>query len=108
GNAALSSAAATAVPRMLSRDALRRNAKYYAAFMLIGALFALPLVIETIRNFPGPVAQYLGYAGGSKRNSLADSLSFALYYFEPLVLFGPLLILSVLVGWPAATRSARS
>ena len=48
------------------------------------AIFLVPLAIETVRQFPGPVAEYLRFGSGHGRNTPKASLRFVAMYWGGL------------------------
>ena len=67
-----------------------KNGRLLVAPLIIGLFFLLPLLIETILHFPGPIAKYAAFSQGHKANSLGGVLQFMSQYwaygFLPLII----------------------
>jgi len=72
-------------------------------------LFLLPLLIMTIKNFPGPIAEYARYGGHRKSNAIVDAVKFVSVYWGGLVpmLIGMLICLALLFYKKASAESLR-
>lgn len=68
-------------PRLLSPAVLRPHARQLAAAVAVLALFLLPLLLETLCAWPGPVPAWLAYARAAKGNTLAEALRFVAVYW---------------------------
>lgn len=44
-------------------------------------LFFVPLLILTVRNFPGPIGEYASFGGAHKTNSFSESVNFVMSYW---------------------------
>jgi hypothetical protein len=66
---------------LLSNSYLRTNIRNVLYFIGIGFIFLLPIVIETILRFPGPIADYASFGGLHKPNSATKALRFVSYYW---------------------------
>jgi len=80
----------------------------------IAALFALPIVLNTLVNWPGEVPKYLSYSKGQQSGAaptLAEALHYARQFWAPQSSVAryvpPLLVLGALAACAAAPRSAR-
>lgn len=76
---------------VLSRDYLVGNFRAIAIAVMIGALFLVPLAIQTILHFPGPVAEYAAFGRAHHANHLGDAIRFVgLFWSNGLfgILFG--------------------
>lgn len=76
---------------VLSRDYLAGNFRTIASAVGIGALFLVPLAIQTILHFPGPVAEYAAFGHAHRANRLGDAIRFVgLFWSNGLfgILFG--------------------
>ena len=60
-----------------------RHGRRIAGSVALGALFLVPLLIDTALHYPGQVPAYLAYKSGHAGNGLRESLGFALSYFGP-------------------------
>ena len=60
-----------------------RHGRRIAGSVALGALFLVPLLIDTVIHYPGQVPAYLAYKSGHAGNGLGESLRFALSYFGP-------------------------
>lgn len=49
------------------------------------ALFFVPLIIETIIHFPGPIAAYAAFSGGHAPNTLSEAIKFTSIYWGGIV-----------------------
>lgn len=47
-------------------------------------LFFVPLLILTVRHFPGPIGEYASFGGTHKANSFKDAANFVLYFWGGL------------------------
>lgn len=76
---------------VLGRDYLVENFRAIAIAVVIGALFLVPLAIQTILYFPGPVAEYAAFGRAHHANRLGDAIRFVgLFWSNGLfgILFG--------------------
>lgn len=76
---------------VLGRDYLVENFRAIAIALVIGALFLVPLAIQTILYFPGPVAEYAAFGRAHHANRLGDAIRFVgLFWSNGLfgILFG--------------------
>jgi hypothetical protein len=74
-------------------------------FLGIIVLFFLPLVIETIRHFPGPVHDYAAFSGHNKPNSLKQAFKYVGVYWGDSRFAG---ILAIVFAGLLATHARRS
>jgi hypothetical protein len=98
--------------RVISRAFVRSHARILWASLAIFGLFMLPLMITTVRNFPGPIVDYLRFGGGHGANSAADALAFTAGFWggaAPLVVAILVMVILVMVdtGSPTLTRIVR-
>lgn len=68
-------------PFLLSKEVLVRQRRPLFVFLAIFALFLLPLLIETVLHFPGPLAQYAEFSGKNKANSIGQAFTFVSMYW---------------------------
>ncbi len=76
---------------ILGRDYLAVNFRTIASAVVIVALFLVPLGIQTILHFPGPVADYAAFGRAHSANRLGDAVRFVgLFWSNGLfgILFG--------------------
>jgi hypothetical protein len=66
---------------LIDRSFLILHRRSIFTFLGILFLFIIPLLIKTIIDFPGPIADYMAYTGGHPSNSLYQALVFASYYW---------------------------
>jgi hypothetical protein len=67
-------------------------------------IFVVPLIIQTIRDFPDPIRQYLAFGGSNGHHGVVDSVRFVAQYWGGGWIALALVIISVLVLLAAATR----
>jgi hypothetical protein len=70
---------------VLSREFVLGHRLRLGASLLILVLFLLPLTIETVIHFPGPIAQYLAYSRDNFWNGPVASLRFVAYYWGGMI-----------------------
>ena len=70
--------------RIIGSVYLRLHARRLALTVGLFVLFLVPLVVETLRAWPGPVAAYLGYGSGQPPQQWADVLVFVGVYWGGL------------------------
>lgn len=66
---------------LLGKPFLATHRRSLLAFLAIFALFLLPLLMETVLRFPGPLAEYAAFSGKNKPNSLAQAIGFVSVYW---------------------------
>jgi hypothetical protein len=66
---------------LLGKPFLATHRRQLLAFLAIFALFLLPLLIETVLRFPGPLAEYAAFSGKNKPNSMAQAIQFVSVYW---------------------------
>ncbi|MDE1164230.1 MAG: hypothetical protein PW845_02325 [Pseudomonas sp.] len=73
-----------------SKDYVVRNIKPIGLSVATLALFFVPLVIETMIHFPGPIVAYATFSGGHVPNTMRQALSYTLVYWGGILpaLFG--------------------
>jgi len=74
------------------------------AFLLL-ALFFVPMLILTVRDFPGPIGEYAEFGGGHKPNKLKDAISFVALYWGGGTGFSVALIACALL-WTASRKKS--
>ncbi len=62
---------------------IARHRRRIAGSIALGALFLVPLAVDTVIHYPGQVPAYLAYKSGHAGNGLRESLGFALSYLGP-------------------------
>jgi hypothetical protein len=67
--------------RVLSRDWLERHRRTILAAVVILFLFFVPLIIATIKEWPGPVWDYIRFGRGNKGNTIAQAFQYVLVYW---------------------------
>ena len=92
--------------RIASAAWVQRHGRRLLIALGILFLFLVPLLIATIREFPGPVHDYVTFGRGNKGNPLPDALRFVATYWEygkvngipPAAVWGFLLALLLVKG----------
>ncbi|WP_447751989.1 hypothetical protein [Pseudomonas nicosulfuronedens] len=84
--------------RVATLGFLKLNRWWLLFGVVVLLLFFVPLLILTVRNFPGPLGEYASFGGTHKANRFKDATNFALYYWGGLPAGLMALILS-LVLW---------
>ncbi|MDN4053444.1 hypothetical protein QPK32_10170 [Massilia sp. YIM B02763] len=97
--------------RILSRAWMAAHRRTILAALGILFLFLVPLLIVTVRHFPGPVANYISFGRQNQGHGLQEAIDFVLVYWGAgrMPLWGGLLALVVavlLVAVPSASRDA--
>lgn len=89
--------------RAHAREQVAAHRKAFIAAVAIAAVFALPIVLETIIHFPGQIPRYVGYGHTFPGNRLGDALAFVGFYWAATP-FAALLAGMALLGllWAAA------
>ena len=70
---------------LLSRPFFIEHKKPIFAFSGIIFLFLVPLLLETIIHFPGPIASYAAFSGGHKANTSLEAIKFLSVYWGGIV-----------------------
>lgn len=84
--------------RILSRAFLAHHRRELRAAGAILLLFLLPLLIVTVRDFPGPLWDYAKFGRGSKGNTLAQALTYtSVYWGSGMAMVWGLLLIVLLV-----------
>ncbi|QJD99115.1 hypothetical protein HH212_02915 [Massilia forsythiae] len=78
-NAALS--ARGPAERILARAWFSRHRRAIRLACGILFLFFVPLIVATVKDFPGPIYQYVKFSRGNKGNTLAQALAFIGVYW---------------------------
>jgi len=92
--------------RIVSAGWMRRHGRALLIALGILFLFLVPLLIATVREFPGPVHDYVTFGRGNKGNPLPDALRFVATYWAfgkmngiaPAAVWGVLLALLLVKG----------
>ena len=95
---------------VLSRAYLTRNWLVIAVSIAIVVLFLVPLAIQTVLHFPGPVADYATFAHAHHANRPADAARFAgLFWNNGLfgILFGAVVCAVLVTNNPARDSEGR-
>lgn len=67
---------------------LKTNGRSLLIATCLLALFFVPMLILTIREFPGPIGDYIAFGGGHKPNTLGRAIGFvSLYWGGGIALF---------------------
>ena len=66
---------------VLGATFLRRNGRRIAGAMLMLLLFFVPLLLDTLLHFPGPVASYLQFSGEHQAHPFGEALAFTMLYW---------------------------
>lgn len=103
-----------ATPRSSYNAFLATHGKQAILFLVVVSLFLVPLLIETVLRFPGPVAKYLTFSGGNEPNSIGEAIVFTAHYWGTvfpmslcLALLGVLVVMA-LVRRDSLGRELRS
>lgn len=91
--------------RILSKDFLGQNWLSIVASMTVFFLFFVPLLIMTIRHFPGPVGDYIHYGGGHHKNKISTAFHYISAYWGGRGLAVPCLIVLILTVVPGRFSS---
>lgn len=67
---------------LFTRAAWRRYRVPYLLAIVIAALFAAPLAINTIRHWPGPLAQYAEFGSTHEAHPVGAALAFVASYWQ--------------------------
>jgi hypothetical protein len=65
---------------MLRRDLNEYSGNFLVFFGLV-LIFLIPITIETVMSFPGPISQYFKYGSTGRVNGLSESLDFVSHYW---------------------------
>lgn len=60
---------------------LKANGRSLLIALCLLALFFVPILILTIRDFPGPIGDYIAFGGGHKPNKLMEAFGFVSLYW---------------------------
>jgi hypothetical protein len=76
------------------------NKQPYVYFILVNFLFLIPLIIETIINYPGPIGSYISFSQAKLANNFISSFNYISYFWggELFFIFGfltPIFILLI-------------
>lgn len=84
-------------PFLLSKSFLGVHRTRAVYCLGVASLFFVPLLIETVLRFPGPISDYIHFSGGDKHNSVLAAIAFTGYYWgSVLAMFTGLTLLIVL------------
>jgi len=95
---------------VLSRQYLAGNRRTIAVALAIVVLFLIPLALQTILRFPGPLAEYAAFGHAHKANRLADAVRFAgLFWSNGVfgILLGAVACAVLVTGNPARDNEGR-
>lgn len=93
------------IRRTLGASFLRQNRRpiFIAAFLF--SLFLVPLLIETVANYPGPLWAYFLYGSGHPANSIAQAVRYTSVYWGGVSVFA--LPVAALLLWIRARHISR-
>ena len=74
-------------PCILSGSFFRRSPVRIVLALLILGLFLLPLVLQTVLHYPGPLPEYMKYSHQHRANGPVPSLEFVAFYWGGVTLF---------------------
>lgn len=73
--------------RIVSLSYWRENGKVCGLACALLFLFFLPMLVETVRYYPGPIYQYATFGGGHRANSIAQAIEYTARYWDYKVLY---------------------
>ncbi len=73
--------------RILSKNFLYINKKSIIGCFIILILFFMPLLLQTILHFPGPVPDYIAFSRQPKTNTLWEIFQYVSFYWKGKVFF---------------------
>lgn len=68
--------------RIIATQFLLKNNRIILLSIGTFIVFFIPLLIMTIKEFPGPIANYIKYGGGHKPNTIKQALEFMSVYWD--------------------------
>ncbi|MBE1159184.1 hypothetical protein [Dyella acidiphila] len=92
---------------ILSKAFFIKHGRVIALSAGLALSFFVPLLIETVIDYPGPVSDYIAFSGGHQPNSVASALKYIAQYWGglPPMLFAAL-VLAFLWAWRPADAVA--
>ena len=104
-NAWISSDPTNETERILTRVYANRHRTAFVATLAVFALFVAPIIIETVRHYPGEVVKYVSYTGGNDSNSLIAALRYVGRFWGGGSAAVPVVGFAALVAsWPATSN----
>jgi hypothetical protein len=94
--------------RYLRKEATAHRGQLLASAIIV-TLFAFPIVLNTVLNYPGEIPKYLAYRSGFSLNGWWDSLGFLAYFWggsQPSALV--VVILMLLLIWRCKSAPGES
>jgi hypothetical protein len=95
---------------IISARFVSQNIRSLTTLACILLIFLAPPVIETIKNFPGPLAKYADYNKGNKLNGIGNALAFIAQYWGfhliPLIVGALLLYFFIYFSEPRSETSS--
>ena len=82
-----------------SLDFLARHRRRIAGSVALGALFLVPLAVDTVVHYPGQVPAYLAYKSGHAGNGFQESVGFALSYLGPAPLAAAVAVAALILAF---------
>jgi hypothetical protein len=71
----------------LGSEFWKRNARLIAGAVFVLFLFFIPLIIETVRHFPGPVGSYIAFGRHHHANTIRETVRYTGQYWGGSVIF---------------------
>lgn len=71
--------------RILSTYFWKEHLKSIFLFFSIIFIFCIPLIVETLQHFPGPIPQYIHFSTAHKANTFSQAMQFVSVYWGGLV-----------------------
>ena len=93
--------------RILTRRFLDVHRRRLVVMGGVFALFLVPLALDTILHFPGPVAQYIAFGGAQDPNTAAGSFQFMTVYWGGKWLLSAGLFALLLAIWSSRRHALR-
>lgn len=81
--------------RIVSLSYWIRNGKVFGFALALLFLFFVPMLVETVRHYPGPIYQYAVFGGGHQANSLTQAIGYTARFwdYKALYIVGTLVLL---------------
>jgi hypothetical protein len=81
--------------RIVSQSYLRENGKVFGFACALLFLFFVPMLVETVRYYPGPIYQYAAFGGGHHANSITQAIGYTARFwdYKALYVVGTLVLL---------------
>jgi hypothetical protein len=73
--------------RIVSLSYLRENGRVFGLACALLFLFFVPMLIETVRHYPGPVYQYAAFSDGHRANSIAQAIGYTARFWDYKILY---------------------